>query len=125
MNEIEVRRGKEIYLLMVELEEVFATTKSIFQSEIAVGDQNGSKTEYLEDLVASDELLQRLMRMLSRMMPARTHFKAKRLERDMKRILKDLVSVAKDIKNFGNLTASIVKPDLDRLSVLMDEYSMV
>ena len=125
MNEIEVRRGKEIYLLMVELEEVFATTKSIFQSEIAVGDQNGSKTEYLEDLVASDELLQRLMRMLSRMMPARTYFKAKRLERDMKRILKDLVSVAKDIKNFGNLTASIVKPDLDRLSVLMDEYSMV
>ncbi len=125
MNEIEVRRGKDIYLLMVELEEELATTKSIFVNEIAVGDQNGNKAEYLEALVASEEVLERCMRMLARIMPARTYFKAKRLEREMKKILNSLLAVSRDVKNFGALIASVMKPDLDTLSGLMDEYSMV
>lgn len=125
MKEIEVRRGKDIYLLMVELEEEFAATKSILVSEIAVGDQNGHKAEYLEALVASEEVLGKCMRMLARLMPARTYFKAKRLEREMKKILNNLLSVVGDVKNFGTLIASMMKPDLDRLYVLMDEYSMV
>ena len=123
MSETVVKRGKDIYVLMSELSESFSQTKSLLIGEIALGDESGLKTEYLERLIACQDILEKCIRMLARMMPTRTFFKARRVEKEMKQVLSDIMNTSRDMSSFGSLIGSIVKPDLDRLYNLMDEYS--
>lgn len=123
MSETVVKRGKDIYVLMSELSESFSQTKSLLIGEIALGDESGLKTEYLERLIECQDILEKCIRMLTRMMPTRTFFKAHRVEKEMKQVLSDIMNTSRDMSSFGSLIGSIVKPDLDRLYNLMDEYS--
>ena len=123
MSETVVKRGKDIYVLMSELSESFSQTKSLLIGEIALGDESGLKTEYLERLIECQDILEKCIRMLTRMMPTRTFFKARRVEKEMKQVLSDIMNTSRDMSSFGSLIGSIVKPDLDRLYNLMDEYS--
>ena len=125
MSEAVVKRGKDIYLLMTELAESFSQIKSLLISEIALGDQGGLKAEYLESLIACQDILDKCIRMLTRMMPARSFFKARRIEKEIKQVLLGIKNSSRDMGSFGSLIGSIVRPDLDRLYKLMDEYSTI
>ncbi len=123
MKKVTVKRGNELFLIMCEISEHLAAIKVTLDSEI-VNDSSLSslKAGWRDSLVDCDRMLDKCIRVMQCLLPAKNAVKCAQLEAEISDRLKTLRKDVSEHSMFYSVIHEVIKPQMEEIYRLMNEY---
>ncbi len=123
MGRTRVKRGDALYKIMCEISARFTALKEKIELEILRPDDlSVLAREWRESLGYCQGILDRSMRKVSRVLPAIRVERSLAVEGEILTLLRGISELARDSASVRTIIPNMIRPKMDRLSGLVDEY---